>query len=141
MRLKNETFYTFDNSLINKDLKIKITIFGLDSTQSIKLFFNKTIYNLTNKPLGFNYTYINYISNLFYFYLNNNFNNDIVAEINVAHLKENLTKIFKQIDYNNSLGTIDLKGEEGVIIKTAYNFTKDLFDFSIILEDFGFNPI
>ena len=141
LKLHNTTYYTFDNSLINKELKIKITIFGLESTQSIKIFFNETIYNITNKPLEFNFTYKNYVSNLFHFELNSNINNDIVAEINVAHLPENLTKIFKQIDYINSLGTIDIKEGEGVIIKTPYNFTKDLFDFSLILEDFSFNRI
>ena len=141
--LDNETYYTFDNSLINKELKIKITIFGLESTQSIKLLFNNSIYNLTNKPFEFNFTYTNYISKLFHFELNNNINNDIVAEINIAHLPENLTKIFKQIDFINCFGTLDIKGGEGVIIKTPFNFTKDLFDFSIILEDYEYlyNPI
>ena len=135
------TYYTFDNSLINKDLKIKISIFGLESTQSIKLFFNNSIYNLTNKPFQFNFTYKNYISNLFHFELDSNINNDIVAEINVAHLPENLTQIFKQIDFINSFGILDIKEREGIIIKMPFNFTKDLYDFSIILEDSSYNPI
>ena len=139
LNLNLKTNYTFHNSLINKDLKIKISIFGLEPTQSIKLFFNNNIYNLTNKLFEFNFTYTNYISDLFHFELDSNINNEIRAEINVAHLPENLIKIFKQIDFINSFGTLDIKKGEGVIIKTPYNFTKDLFDFSIIIEDNRYN--
>ena len=45
-------------------------------------------------------------------------------------------KTFKQIDFSDSFGTLNLKGEEGVIIKNPNKSSKDLFDFSIIFKEF-----
>jgi hypothetical protein len=135
--LNRRKHYTFDESLINKDFQIKISLFGLEPNQSIKFFFNNITYNLTNKLFELNFTYKNYSSDLFHFeIMEENSNYTIIAEINVGFLSENINKAFKQIDFIDSFGTLNIKEEEGVIIKIPKTFTKDLFNFSIIFNEF-----
>ena len=133
-----EESYTFDESLINKDLQIKITILGLKPNQIIKFFFNYTTYNLTNKPFELNFTYENYVPNLFNFEkIDKNIDNIIIAEINVGLQPEKINEIFKQIDFIDSFGALNInnkEGKEGIIIKIPNNFTYDLFDFSIYFK-------
>ena len=132
----NRKNYTFNKSLINKDLKIKITIFGLEPNKFIKFFFNNNTYNLTNKSFELNFTYENYSSHLFSFEeIDENYDYTLIAEIKVGILPENISKTIKQIDFKDSLETLNIKGKESVIIKIPQNFTNDLFDFSINLED------
>ena len=134
--------YTFDDSLVGKDLQIKITILGLPPNQIIKFVFNNTAYNLTNKPFEFNFTYINYENYLFYFeIIDKNIDYIIIAEINIGLLPEIINETFTQLDFIDSLGTLNIKRKkakkgEDVIIKIPKNFNKNLFDYSIYFRDF-----
>ena len=129
--IKDST-YSFNISLINENLQIKITIFGLEPKQSIKLIFNNNTYTLTNTPFELNFTYEKYSPNLLYFEVGKEIQNLLLGEIIVGLLPEDINLIFKQIDFINSFGSLSLKEKEGVIIKVPYNFTQDLYDFSII---------
>ncbi len=127
--------YTLDKDLINKDLKIKITIFGLEPNKYIQFFFNNKIYNLTNKPFEMNFTYEEYSHNLFRFKKMEKDDDTIIVEINVGILPENINKTFKEIDFNDSFGTLNIDDGKNVIIKIPKNFTEDLFDSLIIFEE------
>ena len=123
--------YTFNRSLINKDLQIKITIFGLEPNQFIELYFNKNSYILTNEPFELNFTYKYYTPHLFFFFGLEKFKDQIIiSEINVGYLQEDM-KAIKQKDFNRSIGTLYLSQKETIIIKVPQNFTFDLFDYSI----------
>ena len=128
--------YTFNKSLINKDLQIRITIFGLEDDQFIELYFNEKFYNLTNKPFELNFTYEYYTPYLFSFSGLDKYKDQIIiSEINVGYLPENITAI-KQIDFNQSIGTLNLSKKEIVAIKVPQNFSNNLFDYSKYLQDY-----
>ena len=61
----NQQSYTFDQSLFDKDLQIKVTIFGLEPEQYINFYFNLKSYKLTNEQFVLNFTCT---SSLFRFY-------------------------------------------------------------------------
>ena len=124
--------YTFDISLINKNLQMKITIFGLYPKESINLIFNKNTYALNNTPFEISFLYEKYSLDLFYFEVGEEIQNLLLAEIIVGLPPEDINKIFKQIDFIDSLGSLTIKEKEGIIIKVPYNFDKDLYDYSMI---------
>ena len=129
--------YTFNKSLINKDLQIRITIFGLEDDQFIELYFNEKFYNLSSKPFELNFTYEYYTPYLFSFSGLDKYKDQIIiSEINVGYLPENITAI-KQIDFNQSIGTLNLSKKEIVAIKVPQNFSNNLFDYSIYLQDYS----
>ena len=124
----------FNNNLINKNINLKITLFGLHSNQQIQFMNNNNAYNLNDKPFYLNFIYENNSSNSFYFKEEEISDNSIIAEIIVSFLQENINKNFKQKDFKDSLGTLDLKKEEGIIIKIPHNFNEDLYDSSLIIH-------
>ena len=127
---------TFEKSLINKDLQIKITIFGLEPEQFINLYFNYKTYYLTNESFLLNFTYEYYTPNLFHFIrMDQDRDRPIIGEINIGLLPENITKSIRKIDFNDSLGNLEIKGKEIIIIKIPQKLTTDFFDFSIYLQD------
>lgn len=127
--------HTFNTSLINKNLQIKITIFGLKPKEAINLIFSKTKYILNNTPFELNFTYEEYSPDLFYFEVGEEIQNILLAEIIVGLLPEEINQTFKQIDFIDSFGSLSLKEKEGVIIKVPTNFTDDLYDFSMIFPN------
>ena len=123
--------YTFDNTLINKNLQLKFTIFGLKQNEIINLIFNNNIYELNNTPFEVNFTYKEYISDLLYFKVGEEIGY-LAAEIIVGFLPEHINEIYRQIDFTDSFGTITLEEKKGVIIKIPKDLNEDLYDFSII---------
>ena len=98
----------------------------------MKLFiFNKEIYQLNNTPFELNFTYKEYLPVLFYFKVGEDIKS-LVAEIIVGLLPEFINKAFKQIDFKDSIGTLNLEKEKGIIIKIPKDLNEDLYDFSIL---------
>ena len=124
--------HTFNNSLINKDLHLKFTIFGLKPNEKINLILDNNIYELSNIPKEINFTYKEYSPNLFYFEKGDEIENFLIAEIIVGFLPDEMNKIFRQIDFIDSFGNLILEEGKGVIIKIPENLNDDLYDFFIL---------
>ena len=125
-------YHTFNKSLINKDLHLKFTIFGLKPNEKINLILDNNIYELSNIPKEINFTYKEYSPNLFYFEKGDEIENFLIAEIIVGFLPDEMNKIFRQIDFIDSFGNLILEEGKGVIIKIPENLNDDLYDFSIL---------
>ena len=122
----------FNNSLINKNIQLKITIFGLEPNQSIALIINNNTYYLNDKPFYLEFKYVKDMTKFSYLKIGEEINNLLLAEVIVGYLSEQFNESFKQIDFIDSLGTLNLKEGEGAIIKIPHKFTEDLYDSSII---------
>ena len=61
--------FTFNSSLVNNNLNIKITIYAIEPKQSIKLIFNNEtyIYTYNNNSKEYNFKYNKYSSDVFHF--------------------------------------------------------------------------
>ena len=129
-------YLTFNDSLLNNNLEFKITIYGLESQESINFLFNNNvyIYTLNNNSQEFNYTYLNYISNLMLFESSNEFDKSLIIEITVGYLSKNIDQMRRIINFQDSIGSISLSNKEGILIKVPDNLPKDLYDFSIIYQ-------
>ena len=127
-------YLTFNESLLNNNLEFKITIYGLEAQESINFIFNNNvyIYTLNNNSQEFNYTYLNYISNLMHFESSNEFDKSLIIEITVGYLSKNIDQMRRIINFQDSIGSISLSNKEGILIKVPDNLPKDLYDFSII---------
>ena len=134
LREKN---YTFDSNLINNDLNIKITIYGLEPRQSIQLILNNNtyIYTISNNSHYFSFKYEKYLPDIFHFKLDEEYNNSFIGEVIVGILQKNINKTLKQIDFEEIYGSLTLLEGESVAIKVPYNFTKDLYNFSLIFPN------
>ena len=133
--IRKKTNYTFDRSLVNKTLQLRFIIFGLKQNETINLFFNNTLYTLNNTPFEHNFTYTVYNRNLFHFRIGEDIENKLLIEIIVAYLPGEINEIFKQIDFKDSLGTLKIEEQKGIIIKIPENLNKDLYDFSILFTE------
>ena len=135
LREKN---YTFDSNLINNDLNIKITIYGLEPRQSIQLILNNNtyLYTISNNSHEFSFKYEKYLPDIFHFKLDEEYNNSFLGEVIVGNLQNNINKTLKQIDFEKLYGSLTLLKGESVAIKVPYNFTKDLYNFSMIFPDY-----
>ena len=124
--------FTFEEKLINKSITLKFTLFGSSNNTSIEFYLNEELKILNNTtPLELLYTYEYYNPNLINF--KNNIEEDFCIEIIVGFLEEDL-KLYKQIDFTDSLGNIVLEPKEGYIIKIPEEFNQDLYDYSIIIQ-------
>ena len=126
--------YTFNTQLINNDLDIKITIYGLEPKQSIKLILNNEtyIYTSNHNSNEFNFKYEKYSSDIFHFESDEEIWEAIIGEVVVGILPKNIPKMFKQINFEDILGNLTLQAKEGIVIKMPKNFSEDFYDFSII---------
>ena len=89
--IKSSTKYTFHEDLVNKNLKLKFTLFGLKENRNVKLIFNEgKSYNLSNFPLEINYEYKIYTKDLFYFEYKDNIKNMFEVEVIIGFLPEDL---------------------------------------------------
>ena len=136
--IRNRTF-TFNNTLINNDLNIKITIYGIEPEKSIKLILNNNVYIYTNNNNSheFNIKYEKKMFDLFHFELEEEIENLLIGEIIVGILPKDIKKMFRQIDFEDIFGNLTLQEKEGVMIKIPKNFTEELYDFSIIFPAFN----
>ena len=131
--------HTFNNSLINKDLNIRITIYGLGPQNSIKLIFNNNsyIYSINNNSQEFNFVYKNYLSDVFHFELDEEIENFLIGEVIIGILPENINKMFRQIDFEDINGSWTFQMNEGIAIKIPKNFNEEFYNFSIIFPLFN----
>ena len=138
--ITNENF-TFNSTLVNNELNLKLTIYGLEPEKSIKLIFNNNtyIYTMNNNSHEYNYKYEKNISDAFHFELDEEIENLLIAEIIVGILPNDIKKMFRQIDFEDILGNLTLQEKEGVVIKMPKNFTEEFYNFSIIFP--GFNGL
>ena len=135
--LKDSLNYTFDNKLINQNIQLKFTIFGLKPNENVEVIFNNgESYMINNTSLEVNYKYKNSFQNGFYFKCENiEENNLLLAEIKVGFLKEEYNNNFELKDLENVLGTNSInKNKTGFIIKIPKEFDESLYDFSIIFN-------
>ena len=132
--LKNNNSYTFSSNLVENDLNIKITVYGLEPDQSINLVFNNKIYLFTfdNYSQELHYKYEKYLSEVFYFELNETIENSLIGEIIVGILPKDINNMFRQMDFDDLYGSLILSGNEGVVIKFPNDFSEDLYNYSLI---------
>ena len=135
--IRNKNF-TFNSSLVNNELNLKLTIYGLEPEKSIKLIFNNNtyIYTMNNNSHEYTFKYEKYISDLFHFELDEEIESLLIGEIIVGILPKDIKKMFRQIDFVDILGNLTLQEKEGVVIKMPKNFTKEFYNFSIIFPGF-----
>ena len=94
--------YSFNSNLLNKNLRLKFTIFGLKENENVKLYFNdEKSYDLSNKSLEINYEYKNHSSKIFYFKCNGNINHKIIVEVIVGFTEEELNNNYEIKDLVN----------------------------------------
>ena len=123
--------FTFNEEYINKNISLKFIVYGLQKKETIKLIIDNNIYNLNNEPFEINIFYEKYDKNLIIFNFDKNIFNHISIEIIVGFIQEDLDK-FKQIDFIESFGELQIEGKKGVIIKIPEDFNENLYNFSII---------
>lgn len=117
--------YTFHESLLNQTLKLKFTVYGIGSKQSIILYLDGVSYELDNAPIEIEYYHKIKSSNTIYFKGNNLYFTFI--EIMIDFLEKDLVS-YNQLDLVNSLGYFTVKENEARIIKIPHNITEDLND-------------
>ena len=132
--------FTFNSTLVNNELNLKLTIYGLEPEKSIKLIFNNNtyIYTMNNNSHEYNYKYEKYISDIFHFELDEEIENLLIGEIIVGILPKDIKKMFRQINFEDIFGNLTLQEKEGVVIKMPKNFTEEFYNFSIIFPGFDF---
>ena len=130
----NNQTYSFNISLVNKNIPIKINTYGLDSDDKIIFKLNGTKYELNNKPLEINYTYNYYKSDLIEFIVDEKTKWNILVEIIVGFMTEDLND-YEQIEFEKALGSIEIERNKGVIIKIPKDFNDTLYDYSIIFPN------
>ena len=106
-------------------------LFGLNSEEKIIFKLNETEFELNNMPFELNYTYFEYSSDLFEFIIDEKIQDKILIEFIVGLTDENL-KLYKQIDFEKSFGTLEIEPKKGIIIKIPEDFNDNLYDYSII---------
>ena len=134
--IRSYSFYTFDN---NTFIPLKFTLFGCKTNCSIeiklgedeKIILNNTI------PIETKFKYRIKID-----YLRINIPKDIINEVAIELIvgfTEDVLKSYKQIDFIDSLGSLDLMEYEGVIIKIPKDLNEDFYDYSIIIPNDYYN--
>ena len=138
--IRKSQSYIFDNKLKNKNIELKITLFGLRPNENVKLIFNNgKSYDLYNTSLELNYTYQNDSENEFHFKIENvEKGHLLLAEIKLAFLPEENYDNIQIKDFEDSFGTNII--EKG-IIKIPKKFDESLYDYSILMNDFLLNGI
>ena len=123
--------YTFDKTLVGEIIPLKLKVYGLDGNYSIKLILNETEYNLSNNiPLEINFNYQEYSEDLIYFIVDEDIKKFIIIEFIIGFLSNKLES-FKQIDFNNNIGQINVKRNNGIFIKIPKEMDENLFDYWI----------
>jgi uncharacterized protein YrzB (UPF0473 family) len=132
--------FTFNSTLVNNELNLKLTIYGLEPEKSIKLIFNNNtyIYTMNNNSHEYNYKYEKYLSDIFHFELDEEIENLLIGEIIVGILPKDIKKMFRQINFEDILGNLTLQEKEGVVIKMPKNIAEEFYNFSIIFPGFDF---
>ena len=134
-----KTHYTLDASLVNKTIPLKFNLLGLDNNESIQLNLNETIYELkNNESLEINYFYESYSDNLFKFSTDDEeIKKKVKIEIIIGYLEKDIDSL-KVIDFDKVLGELKIKKDEKIFIKVQKNFTYDLLDYVLILNNYHF---
>ena len=125
--------YGLDIKLINKTIPLKINTFGLDTNDKI-IFKIEDIYidsELNNGTLEMNYTYNGYNSELIEFTIDEKIKGKVLIELIVGFIEDDLN-FYEQLDFENSVGTIEIEKNKGTIIKVPKDFSDTLIDYSII---------
>ena len=138
--IKSSTKYTFHEELVNKNLNLRFTLFGLKQNENVKLIFNQQSYELSNIPLEINYEYKIYTNNLFYFECKEDIKNLFEVEIIVGFLPEDLENNYEIKDLVDCFGENNIpNNKKGVIIKVPKEFDDNFYDLSIIIPPFQWN--
>ena len=130
--------YFLDSSLVNKVIPLKFNILGLDNNESIQLNLSETIYELkNNESLEINYFYERFSINLFKFSTDDEeIKKKVKIEIIIGYLEKNIDSL-KVIDFDKALGELKINSFEKKFIKVQKNFTDDLLDYVLILNDYN----
>ena len=88
---------TFNRSLVNQNLHLKFSIFGLKTNETIKLILDNKEHILTDVPFELNFTYNKYSPELFNFEIGDEIENLLVAEIIVGFLPEEINKFLNRL--------------------------------------------
>jgi len=123
----------FDKSLLNKVLNLKFNVYGIDPSKTIKLILNKKTYSFkTDSPLELNYTFIQEEDNCF-IQLGEIFKDLMFINVIVGFLPEEFSNIYKEIDFINAIGSLNIEKNKGLAIKIPKEFKNDLYtNYSII---------
>ena len=125
--------FNLDHNLINKTIPLKFSLLGLKEDISIELFIDDYNYTLNNsESLEVEYFYEQNNKGLIFFNFDENIEKTMVIEIIVGFIKENFDNI-RQVNFNDSIGNIELEEQKGVIIKIPQELNEDLYNFSIII--------
>ena len=131
--IKNKQYITIKSNYVNKNISLKFRAIGLNQNESITLIFDEKYYMIKNLSLEIEYEYKKYNPNLIYF-SDVNINEIIYIEIKVGYLKEDLN-LYKQIDFENSIGKLNYNQYNGTIIKILKDFQDDLLNYSLISKE------
>ena len=127
---------TIEEKYINKTIPLKFSLLGCKNNSSIELYLNEELIILNNtSPIELEFKYEKYISDLIKFKIPEDIDNSIKIELIVGFLKEDLES-YKQIDFVDSLGNLNIEPKKGVLIKIPKEFSEDLYDYSIIVPYF-----
>ena len=128
---------TFVNKAINKTIPfipLKFSLLGVKQSSSIELILDNKTYELNNsKPLEIEYICETNNCGFIKFNAGDNIEKTMIIEVIVGNIKEILDK-YKQIDFIDSLGTLEIEGKKGLIIKVPKDFNENLYDFSLMLN-------
>ena len=128
-----QSVYVFNTYENNTFIPLKFTLLGCKTNCSIEIELGKEEKIILNNtiPIETIFKYRNQID-----FLKINIPNDIINEVAIeliVGLIEDDLKSYKQIDFIDSLGSLDIGGKKGVIIKIPKDFNEDFYDYSIII--------
>jgi len=122
-----------DEKLINKNIPLKFSLFGIKTNSSIELILdNKTYIINSSQPLEIEYFFEKNNSGSMNFKFGENIENSLIIEIKVGFIEEYLDS-YKQIDFIDSFGKLEIEPKKGIFIKIPKNLNENLYDYSIIL--------
>ena len=140
MNIHYQDYYlnrTFVNKAINKTIPfipLKFSLLGVKQSSSIEIILDNKRYELNNsKSLEIEYMPELNDKGHIKFKIGDDIEKTMVLEVIVGNIKEILDK-YEQIDFINSLGTLEIENKKGVIIKVPKDFSENLYDFSLILH-------
>jgi len=122
-----------DEKLINKNIPLKFSLFGIKTNSSIELILdNKTYIINSSQPLEIEYFFEKNNNGSMNFKFEENIENSLKIEINIGFIKEDLDS-YKQIDFIDSFGKLEIEPKKGIFIKIPKNLNENLYEYSIIL--------
>ena len=131
--LKNSLY--LDKQLINKDIPLKFSLLGIKKNSTIELILDNNVYTLNScQHLEIEYHFEEKNNGSMNFKFGENIENSLLIEINVGFIEEDLAS-YKQIDFINSFGKLEIEGKKGIFIKIPEYFNESFYDYSIIIPD------